>query len=281
MRPVNQILAKSLETAVVKGDAVNVMKLLREARTSTPNPLPAILRRNFRMPGSARKDRYTTTYLELALFGCSTHNKEAMTKIIKCLLLAGADANEHNLDANRDKDSVLHCAVQRGLVDCAKLLLDHGAIADIEVLRAAVNAVPDHGMKLVRLLIEYGASPNYIVRATGMPSNLLYDACIIWCCVPCQVEAVSALVAAGADVNIRSVPNGITPLMCVRQVEVAKVLIDFGADVFARDNGGLTVEDHAKENGSEEVAALIKQTMEDIENELPPLERVGWSSINT
>lgn len=226
------------------------------------------------MPGSSRKDRYTTTYLELALYGCCRHGAETTTKMVKCLLLAGADANEHSLDASRKKISVLHCAVQRDLRGCAQLLLEHGAVTqDVEVLRTAIEALADRGAGMVQLLLKHGASPNYVVRQTGAACNLLFEACAVWCCVTCQIEVVEALVAAGADVNMRTA-SGITPIMCARQAPTARALIGLGADVFAKDNSGLTVVDHAEENECEEVAALIKQTIEDIENELPPLEWV-------
>jgi ankyrin repeat protein len=54
-----------------------------------------------------------------------------------------------------------------------------------------------------------------------------------------HVDVVLVLVRKGVDVNVRGVRNE-TPLFHARSVEVAKALIEAGADVNAKDDAGVT-----------------------------------------
>jgi ankyrin repeat protein len=68
------------------------------------------------------------------------------------------------------------------------------------------------------------------------------------------------LVAAGANVNATD-EFGRTPLMTCFDVDYAKALIELGADLFARDNGGQRAIDTAREMGDQDLAQLLDAEM--------------------
>jgi ankyrin repeat protein len=74
------------------------------------------------------------------------------------------------------------------------------------------------------------------------------------------IDIAKGLIDRGADVNAKS-KDGVTPLMVAashNNPPMIGVLIDAGADVSAKDNQGQTAADVAKLNGNLEAAQAIK-----------------------
>lgn len=73
---------------------------------------------------------------------------------------------------------------------------------------------------------------------------------------------VKQIIAYGVDVN-DSTNRGMTPLMYAaiyNQTEIAKLLLEKGADLSKKDKSGSTALDHAKATGSTAVLEILKQS---------------------
>ncbi len=106
------------------------------------------------------------------------------------------------------------------------------------------------------LLVAHGADPNILANGMSMLSLLVQTA-------HCPVDAVRALLAAGADPNIRDAPSDRTPLLRALNsgaAGCAQILIDHGANLDARDAGGGGALDAAVVGSSPEVVeGLIRR----------------------
>ena len=77
-----------------------------------------------------------------------------------------------------------------------------------------------------------------------------------------DIATVKKLVEYGVDVNERK--NSMTPLMYAARynnAEIAKFLIEKGADVYAKDDNGFTALKHAEAVKHTEVAEIIKAAL--------------------
>jgi uncharacterized protein len=77
-----------------------------------------------------------------------------------------------------------------------------------------------------------------------------------------DIATVKQIIAYGIDVN-DTTNRGMTPLMYAavyNQSEIARLLIEKGADLYKKDNGGNTALDLAKTSGSDAVIAVIKES---------------------
>lgn len=75
-----------------------------------------------------------------------------------------------------------------------------------------------------------------------------------------DIDTVKQIIAYGIDVN-DTTNRGMTPLMYAavyNQAEIAKLLIEKGADLDKKDKSGSTALDHAKTSGSDEVMEVLK-----------------------
>lgn len=75
-----------------------------------------------------------------------------------------------------------------------------------------------------------------------------------------DIDTVKQIIAYGIDVN-DTTNRGMTPLMYAaiyNQTEIAKLLIEKGADLDKKDKSGSTALDHAKTSGSDEVMEVLK-----------------------
>ena len=77
---------------------------------------------------------------------------------------------------------------------------------------------------------------------------------------PNAVDLLRLLVKAGADVNARD-ESGCTALSTCFDIDYARELIHLGADVFPRDNQGKTAAQTARDMGNNELADLLEGAM--------------------
>jgi uncharacterized protein len=190
--------------------------------------------------------------------------------MIRRLITAGADANGTDISG----ETVLMAAVRSGSGDAVRALLDAGALvntAEPQVGHTALMwAVREDRPELVRLLLARGASLELKTRTGAKPAvrppgagGGSHGVGIVRGGVPPQgeqpaapggmtalsfaaregrLDAARLLVDAGADVNAREA-NGISPLVMAitnRHTPVAALLLARGADPNAADWWGRT-----------------------------------------
>ena len=135
----------------------------------------------------------------------------------------------------------LYAAVEKGHLDVARVLLEHGAYVNFTSysswtpLHHASSRRGSDAMLL--LLLEHGADVDSIDNHGQTPLHL---ACEIG-----RLNAVQLLVVFGADVNKRTIRavNDSTPLhqaVLSGNVEVVRLLLELGANVNGWDDGGRT-----------------------------------------
>jgi ankyrin repeat protein len=129
----------------------------------------------------------------------------------------------------------LNQAVSSNQLGIVRLLLDKGADPNGSVPgRYAINeSIYTGNLELIQLLLDRGAKIN---ASPDQEYNLLYSA--VYCPNP---EVLPMLLKAGVSVNAHG-KNGQTALhvALASKMEMAKLLIEKGADINARDNDGLT-----------------------------------------
>ena len=172
--------------------------------------------------------------------------KVADLRMVRTLLDAGAAVESPNLDG----ETALMLAIKTGSLPIVQTLIDAGAsVNTVEKqhkqtpLMYAAAADKNAG-DITRLLLSKGADvrprsfaydwPSHIseeprvqYRPFGGLTALLYaarDGCY---------DCVEALIASGADVNVPTMPEGVTPLMIALDNDnndIAKLLLDRGAN---------------------------------------------------
>jgi ankyrin repeat protein len=191
--------------------------------------------------------------------------------IMRVLLDAGADPNS----SDPAGETMLMSAARIGVLDAVQLLLDRGAAVDArdEAFQqtALMFAVRENHPDIVRLLLSkraqvdaktrVGATPSWVLPNSvpgfghgigivrgGLPARGLRNP-IPGGLTPLQyaardgrLDVAKILLDSGADINLVEA-NGITPLVMAivnNRVEVARFLIDRGADIKAADWYGRT-----------------------------------------
>ena len=121
------------------------------------------------------------------------------------------------------------------------------------LMAAAQNNHPD----VIRLLIKHGANPNAVSRDGNNTTALMYavegDG---------TLESVKALVEGGADVNARHGGWGYSALSRAGRYngkQVVGYLIERGADVNIAGSNGATPLAWAKQDGNDELVALLRR----------------------
>lgn len=164
---------------------------------------------------------------------------------VKFLVSKGADVNK----ADSQGWTPLQSAARQRRDDMIKLLIELGADVDVGDPTPLVAAVMRDHVPSIKMLLEHGAN----IEQPGqegfrpLPLAIAED----------KYEAAKALMEAGADVNAASGDEGLTPLMIAagqtapaegarfvpgsaRPTDIARGLIDGGADVNAQSKSGVT-----------------------------------------
>jgi Ankyrin repeats (3 copies)/Ankyrin repeats (many copies) len=195
----------------------------------------------------------------------------------------------HGEDVNAGYDGLrtpLQVALHEGHLDVARLLLDHGANANLGETydTPLVTAYRRNNLEVMRLLLEYGADANVEYDPCGLISHdasfvgqpevlellLRYKAEVNartdsdrtplhWASVGGRVKVMRLLLEHGADINARSVKND-TPLCLASQyghLDAVRVLLEHGANIHVQGDEGLTAFQQATSRNQSEVAGLL------------------------
>jgi ankyrin repeat protein len=110
----------ALEALIADGESVRVSVEILTGAVATGNV--ALVRILLNAGGAALLDAFDADLGWTALMWAASRGDAAMTT---CLIDAGSDVNAH--DESRIGDTALMVAVEHGLLDIARILIDHGA----------------------------------------------------------------------------------------------------------------------------------------------------------
>ena len=168
----------------------------------------------------AARDRHGMTPLHYLLGLCQGEDKEILP-IVQVLLKAGIDVNARDIYGRTPIFAANTTAI-------AQTLANAGADVNARALDGATPLIEAQTGELVRFLVGRGADPCAMDDDQNTPlSQAIAN-------FPDDVQAAQALVAAGADVNMR-LWDGLTPLHLARSAAMVRFLIGAGADPAARD----------------------------------------------
>ena len=161
------------------------------------------------------------------------------------------------VDTYGDKTPPLHLAVFRGETETVKTLIENGE--DVNYFWVQHRYTPLElatilgNLDIIRLLLDNGANPDRLVDGYLDMPALMYAD---------NVEVAKILIDHGADIDGQSVLFGNMPLHAASyrgKKDVVQVLLDHGADVNAKDIDGRTPLDIAIDRGRTEIAALLRE----------------------
>src|SRR5215471_5740976 len=176
--------------------------------------------------------------------------KTGNAAMVELLVNAGAEINQ----ANSNGTTPLMLAAAAGKADAVKVLLEHGANVNAADLTngqtALMFAAAFNRDAAIKLLAGRGAELNATSKTTTVPENRRFEnmessrrvrdpvtmggnTALLFAAREGNMEAVKALVEAGADVNKVSVSDKMPPItqaIVVGHFDVAKYLLDHGAD---------------------------------------------------
>ena len=192
--------------------------------------------------------------------------KEHHVEVAAALLDAGADFDAliHHVLASRQSHaddgfwSSWIYACRQGRPDMVRLLLARGADPNPAV---AIGFSPLEAILLhpdaLRVLLEHGADPNRLSNGcTALLDLVRYQR-------GDYMQAITVLLENGADVNLMDATTGQTALMIAaveRNVDIVKLLLEYGADVTQVNREGKSVLDMlGRTRKYSEVAELCTQ----------------------
>ena len=187
-------------------------------------------------------------------------------EMVELLVRLGANVNE----PNKDGMTPLIAGVMRDHVPTIKVLLEKGADIEkpnAEGYRPLAIAIAEDKFEVGKALMEAGAN----VNAAAGPENLAPLMIVAAQTSPAEgaiflpsstrpLDIAKGLVERGADVNAKS-NTGTTALMIAaihNNPPMIGLLIESGADIDAKNNQGKTAQDVAEFNGNIEAAQAIR-----------------------
>ncbi|KAK2497977.1 hypothetical protein MC885_016202 [Smutsia gigantea] len=129
--------------------------------------------------------------------------------------------------------SCVNVLLKHGAQDCVNLLLQHGASPNpVNDLASPIHEAAKRGhVECIKSLVDHGADTDCDIRRLGTP---LYVACENQ-----QVACARKLLESGASVNEgRGLDSPLHAVARVASAELAHLLVDFGADIHARNAEG-------------------------------------------
>ncbi|AIF81395.1 ankyrin [endosymbiont of Acanthamoeba sp. UWC8] len=162
--------------------------------------------------------------------------------IVEILLEAGADPNWEVLSRGLPFDIIRK---QKGLRHLKLYFLTLNSTAFSYSLDCPNSplyiAIAMSNVKIIKMLLKYGAKANYLETETKKNANNIPP--IIFAILISNYKVVSALLPAIKHIDEKWGKNDETPLMValnLRALKIAKLLIEKGADVNAKDRTGCT-----------------------------------------
>src|SRR5687768_13784952 len=182
--------------------------------------------------------------------------KVADRRMVKALLDAGAGVEGANLDG----ESALMLAIKTGAMPIVQMLIDAGA--NVNTVEKQHNQTPlmyaaaadINAGEMVKLLLSKGADVTPRSLAYDWPSHISEEprvqyrpfgglTALLYAARDGCYDCVEALIASGANVNVPTMPEGVTPLMIALDNDnndIARLLLDRGANPHVWDWYGRT-----------------------------------------
>nr|XP_048316575.1 ankyrin repeat and SOCS box protein 13 isoform X3 [Myodes glareolus] len=148
--------------------------------------------------------------------------------------------SQTSVDArNIDGSTPLCDACASGSIECVKLLLSYGAKVNPPLYTASPlhEACMSGSSECVRLLIDVGANLEAHDCHFGTPLHVA--------CAREHLDCVKVLLNAGANVNAAKLhETALHHAAKVKNVDLIEMLIEFGGNIYARDNRGKKPSDY-------------------------------------
>lgn len=184
-------------------------------------------------------------------------------KTIQVLLENGADVNVQDESWLKTGRTPLMYAVLQGDAALVQAFLARGAKTDLKNKDGdtALSLAEKGGLEYIAKLLEKAGSRGGSSQAADPSSHPLFKAV-----KEGRLDKVKALVAKGADVNLRA-PSGSTPLMYAadgNQTEIVRFLLKSGADVNAKNGPNNTALIYASIKGHVRVVTELLRKKADV-----------------
>uniref|UniRef100_A0A8D1K6A6 Ankyrin repeat and SOCS box containing 13 n=2 Tax=Sus scrofa TaxID=9823 RepID=A0A8D1K6A6_PIG len=166
---------------------------------------------------------------------------QGQAQCVQLLLAAGAQVDARNIDGS----TPLCDACASGSVECVKLLLSYGAKVNPPLYTASPlhEACMSGSSECVRLLIDVGANLEAHDCHFGTPLHVA--------CAREHLDCVKVLLNAGANVNAAKLhETALHHAAKVKNVDLIEMLVQFGGDIYARDNRGRKPSDYARSSSA-------------------------------
>jgi ankyrin repeat protein len=211
-----------------------------------------------------------------ALYQATKSGDEA---VVQLFLKHGADIQSKD----RDGWTVLHLAAFHGHVEIGELLLEHGANINwgpegwtplhIAVLRknidfvellleleADISRTNDDGLTALDCIaLHEEGKAEMVLRRLNIDSHFLTTTGLRLAAAKGHNARIRELLERGADINAKD-EGGMTALLwaaCEGFTSTVRLLVENGADVNARDDGGMSVMTYLGEAGGKDLNTLI------------------------
>ncbi|XP_074396479.1 ankyrin repeat and SOCS box protein 13 isoform X2 [Zonotrichia albicollis] len=159
---------------------------------------------------------------------------------VRLLLEAGAQVDARNIDGS----TPLCDACASGSLECVRVLLAHGAKVNPPLYTASPlhEACMNGSPECVQLLIEVGANLEAHDCHFGTPLHVA--------CAREHLRCAKLLLQAGANVNAAKLhETALHHAAKARNAALVELLVEFGGNIYARDNRGKKPSDYTRSSG--------------------------------